>query len=110
MVDRTLREMTLSGFRSIALQKVEFGNPVFVVGRNGSGKSNFADAFAFLSEAMASPLQAVVERRGGFSAVSHRRSARGRLAHVTLRADWWSRRTARTCSTPSGSRIGTCGF
>ena len=33
---------------------------------------------------MASPLQAVVERRGGFSAVSHRRSARGRLAHVIL--------------------------
>ena len=84
MVDRTLREMTLSGFRSIYWQKVDFGNPIFVVGRNGSGKSNFADAFAFLSEAMASPLQAVVERRGGFSAVSHRRSARGRLANVTL--------------------------
>ena len=52
--------MTLIGFRSIDLQKVELGNPIFVVGRNGSGKSNFADAFAFLSEAMASPLQAVV--------------------------------------------------
>ena len=84
MDDCTLREMTLSGFRSIDYQKAEFGNPIFVVGRNGSGKSNFADAFAFLSEAMASPLQAVVERRGGFSAVSHRRSARGRLANVTL--------------------------
>ena len=84
MDDCTLRGMTLSGFRSIDLQEVEFGNPIFVVGRNGSGKSNFADAFAFLSEAMASPLQAVVERRGGFSAVSHRRSARGRLANVTL--------------------------
>ena len=84
MVDCTLREMTLIGFRSIDLQDVEFGNPIFVVGRNGSGKSNFADTFAFLSEAMASPLQAVVEQRGGFSAVSHRRSARGRLANVTL--------------------------
>ena len=84
MDDCTLRGMTLSGFRSIDLQEVEFSNPIFVVGRNGSGKSNFADAFAFLSEAMASPLQAVVERRGGFSAVSHRRSARGRRANVTL--------------------------
>ena len=88
MDDCTLRGMTLSGFRSIDLQEVEFSNPIFVVGRNGSGKSNFADAFAFLSEAMASPLQAVVERRGGFSAVSHRRSARGRLANVTLWVDF----------------------
>ena len=47
MVDCPLREMTLIGFRSIDLQKVEFSNPIFVVGRNGSGKSNFADAFAF---------------------------------------------------------------
>ena len=81
----------LSGFRSIDLQEEGFGkqedgfgNPTFFVGRNGSGKSNFADAFAFLSEAMASPLQAVVEQRGGFSAVSHRGSRRGRLANVTL--------------------------
>ena len=111
-VDRTLCRMMLSGFRSIALQEVIFSNqergagnqergagnqkrgagnqeldvsnPIFVVGRNGSGKSNFVDAFAFLSEAMASPLQAVVEQRGGFSAVSRRDSARGGLADVTL--------------------------
>lgn len=95
----------LSDFRSIALQEVIFSNqergvgsqergagnqeldvsnPIFVVGRNGSGKSNFADAFAFLSEAMASPLQVVVERRGGFSAVSRRDSTKGGLASVTL--------------------------
>lgn len=105
IVGRTLCRMMLSGFRSIALQEVIFSNqergvgnqergagnqeldvsnPIFVVGRNGSGKSNFADAFAFLSEAMASPLQAVFERRGGFSAVSRRGSARGRPANVTL--------------------------
>lgn len=92
MVDRTLCRMMLSGFRSIDLQEEGFGkqedgfgNPTFFVGRNGSGKSNFADAFSFLSEAMASPLQAVVEQRGGFSAVSHRGSRRGRLAkNVTL--------------------------
>lgn len=40
------------GFRSLYFQEVDFDNPIFVVGRNGSGKSNFADAFAFLSEAM----------------------------------------------------------
>ena len=85
MVDCTLREMLVMGFRSICSQEVAFDNPTFVVGPNGSGKSNFADAFAFLAEAMVSPLQAVVERRGGFAAVSHRSSARGRPSNLTLR-------------------------
>ena len=84
MVDCTLRRMRLMGFRSLSFQDVDFDNPTFVVGPNGSGKSNFTDAFAFLSEAMASPLQAVIERRGGFSAVSHRGSARGRPTNLTL--------------------------
>ena len=85
MVDCTLREMFVMGFRSIYSQEVAFDNPTFVVGPNGSGKSNFVDAFAFLAEAMASPLQAVIERRGGFAAVSHRSSARGRPSNLTLR-------------------------
>ena len=85
MVDCTLRQMRLTGFRSIYSQEVAFDNPTFVVGPNGSGKSNFADAFAFLAEAMVSLLQAVIERRGGFAAVSHRSSARGRPSNLTLR-------------------------
>lgn len=84
MVGCTLRRMRLMGFRSLSAQGVDFDNPTFVVGPNGSGKSNFTDAFAFLSEAMVSPLQAVIERRGGFSVVSHRTSARGRPANLTL--------------------------
>ena len=84
MVDCVLRQMRLASFRSLSFTGVDFENPTFFVGRNGSGKSNFTDAFAFLSEAMASPLQAVIERRGGFSAASHRSSPRGRPANLTL--------------------------
>lgn len=84
MVDCVLRRMKLSSYRSLSFADVAFENPTFFVGRNGSGKSNLTDAFAFLSEAMASPLRAVIERRGGFSAASHRRSARGRPANLTL--------------------------
>ena len=76
--------MELSSFRSLLYSKLDFENPTFIVGQNGSGKSHFADAFAFLSEAMASPLQAGIERRGGCSAVSHRSSAWGRPANLTL--------------------------
>lgn len=76
--------MLLMGFRSISIQQVDLDTPTFVVGRNGSGKSNFADAFAFLAEAMAVPLQGVIEQRGGFSAVSHRSAARGRPSNLSL--------------------------
>lgn len=84
MADPILRRLVLQRFRSLAREQVEFGNPTFLVGQNGSGKSNFADAIAFLAEAMASPLQAVLEHRGGFSAVSHRGSARGRPSNLGL--------------------------
>ncbi|MBX3732567.1 MAG: ATP-binding protein [Verrucomicrobiae bacterium] len=53
-----------------------FDNPIFVVGRNGSGKSNLAGAFGFVSEAMSSPLQAFFDRRGGIASVRNRSSVR----------------------------------
>jgi predicted ATPase len=55
---------------------VDFDNPTFLVGRNGSGKSNFKDAFAFLAEAMTTPLQAVFDKRGGIAVVRNRPSGR----------------------------------
>lgn len=68
--------LILKRFRSVPTERVDFANPLFLVGRNGSGKSNLVDAFAFLAEAMASPLQAVFDRRGGISTVRNRTSGR----------------------------------
>ena len=79
-----LRKLKLHRFRSFEKDVVKFDNPTFLVGQNGSGKSNFADAFAFLAEAMSSPLQAVLEHRGGFPALGHRSSARGRPSNLGL--------------------------
>jgi predicted ATPase len=62
----------ISRFRSIPSQTVRIGSPIFLIGANGSGKSNFVDVFAFLAEAADQPLQAVLDRRGGMSAVRHR--------------------------------------
>ena len=84
MSEPVLRQLTLKRFRSLPAEVVEFDNPTFLVGKNGSGKSNFADAFAFMAEAMASPLQAVLARRGGFSKVGNRSSARGRPYNLGL--------------------------
>ena len=73
-MDPLLQTLILKRFRSIPSERVNFSNPTFFVGRNGSGKSNFAEAFSFLAEAMASPLQAVFDNRGGISAVRNRTS------------------------------------
>ena len=82
-----LSSLTLRRFRSVPAEVLEFDNPTFLVGRNGSGKSNLADALSFLSEAMASPLEAVFARRGGVSAVGHRSSARSRPAGPGLKVE-----------------------
>jgi predicted ATPase len=71
-----IKKLILKRFRSIPGEEVTFDNPTFVVGRNGSGKSNFVDAFAFLAEAMVSPLQAVFDKRGGIAAVRNRTSVK----------------------------------
>jgi len=71
-----LQSLILKRYRSVPAETVLFANPTFLIGQNGSGKSNFVDAFAFLAEAMASPLQAVFDRRGGISAVRNRSAGR----------------------------------
>ena len=80
-----LRSLHLRRFRSLPSATVEFDNPTFLVGENGTGKSNVADAFTFLAEAMASPLPAVFERRGGIEAVGYRSSPRGRPSSLEMR-------------------------
>jgi predicted ATPase len=67
-----IRALILKRFRSIVAETVHFDNPTFLVGLNGSGKSNVRDAIDFLAEAMVSPLQAVLDRRSGIAVVRNR--------------------------------------
>ena len=66
-----IQKLTLRNFRSIRNETVTFANPMFLVGRNGSGKSNFVDALAFLADCMTIPLQSVIEQWGGLGRVCH---------------------------------------
>lgn len=74
MKSAPITRIIIKRFRSFPTATLAFDNPLFVVGRNGSGKSNLSDVFSFVSEAMASPLQAVFDRRGGIGAVRNRSS------------------------------------
>ena len=55
MKDPILSRLVLKRFRSFAEEQVEFDNPHFSRGPERLRKSNFADAFAFLADAMVSP-------------------------------------------------------
>jgi predicted ATPase len=74
MKSSPITKIIIKRFRSFPTATLTFDNPLFIVGRNGSGKSNLSDAFSFVSEAMSSPLQAVFDRRGGIGAVRNRSS------------------------------------
>ncbi len=71
-----ITKITVKRFRSFPSATLAFDSPLFIIGRNGSGKSNLSDAFSFVAEAMISPLQAVFDRRGGIASVRNRSSVK----------------------------------
>lgn len=71
-----ISKVIIKRFRSFPSSTLVLDNPLFVVGCNGSGKTNLANVFSFVSEAMSSPLQAVFDRRGGIAAVRNKSSGR----------------------------------
>ena len=82
-----LKRLFLRGFRSFPAAVVEFNNPTFLVGQNGAGKSNLADAFAFLSEAMTSRLSTVFSQRAGYAAVSSRSAKTRHPLNLGMKAE-----------------------
>lgn len=86
-MEPTIKQLVLKRFRSIPSERITFDNPTIFVGRNGSGKSNLVSVFAFLAEAMASPLQAVFDKAGGISAVRNRSSGQSYPPNLGLRVD-----------------------
>jgi predicted ATPase len=72
-----IRNLTIQGFRSVARERIELDNLTFLVGRNGTGKSNIVDAFALLGEAMTRPLPNLISSRGGIATVFHKSPGAG---------------------------------
>jgi predicted ATPase len=70
-MEPVIRKLLIQGYRSFRSEVVDFDNPTFLVGRNGSGKSNLIDAIAFLSQAMTTPLGDVISWKGGSRVVCH---------------------------------------
>ncbi|HWE61263.1 MAG TPA: AAA family ATPase, partial [Chloroflexota bacterium] len=64
-----ITRVVIENYKSIAVCDVRLEPLIFLVGRNGAGKSNFLDAFRFLAEALQSSLDAAMRTRGGFETI-----------------------------------------
>ena len=83
-----IRKLWLKRFRSILAARLGFENPLFLVGKNGAGKSNVLKALEFLSECMTTPLGAVFNNQGGIEAVRHRSGTKSRPPNMAVRVDF----------------------
>lgn len=73
MKDSTfIKRVILKNYKSIAACDVQLQPLTFLVGRNGSGKSNFLDALRFVADALNSSLDHAVRARGDIRDVCRR--------------------------------------
>ena len=67
-----LRGVAIRNYKSIGQCNVSLDALTVLVGRNGSGKSNFLDALRFVSDSLRGSLDHAIKARGGIEAVRRR--------------------------------------
>ena len=75
-----LCELSIKNYKSLRDVTISPADFSVFVGRNGSGKSNFADAIDFVSVAYTHGLEHAVARKGGYENIAHRKERRSRSA------------------------------
>ena len=87
MKDSTfITRVILKNYKSIAACDVQLQPLTFLVGRNGSGKSNFLDSLRFVADALNFSLEHAIRDRGGINDV--RRRSRGHPNHFSIRLEF----------------------
>jgi len=81
-----ITRVSLENYKSIARCDVSLGSLTFLVGANGSGKSNFLDALRFVADALRAALDHAIRDRGGIKEVRLRSS--GHPTHFGIRLEF----------------------
>ncbi|HYI09002.1 MAG TPA: AAA family ATPase [Thermoanaerobaculia bacterium] len=81
-----VERVSLRSYRSIGECDVALRPLTVIVGRNGSGKSNFLGSLHFLSDALSSSLEHAIRARGGIKAITHKRQGPPLRIEVSFRA------------------------
>ncbi|MCX6972534.1 MAG: AAA family ATPase [Verrucomicrobia bacterium] len=83
-----ITRLRLKRFRSLLWADIPLTNPLFIVGKNGAGKSNFLKALEFLSSCVSMPLESVFQLHGGLETMRFRTSGRSRPGNFGMRVDF----------------------
>jgi predicted ATPase len=83
-----ITRLRLKRFRSLLWADIPLINPLFIVGKNGAGKSNFLKALEFLSSCASMPLESVFQLHGGLETMRFRTSGRSRPGNFGMRVDF----------------------
>jgi predicted ATPase len=81
-----LTRVVIRNYKSVAACDVRLGRLTFLVGANGSGKSNFLDALRFVAEAVRFSVDHALRDRGGIQQV--RRRSSGHPNHFGIRLEF----------------------
>lgn len=83
---RLITRVVIRNYRSIAACDVSLAPLTFLVGANGSGKSNFLDAIRFVADSLRTSLDHALRDRGGIKEV--RRRSSGHPKHFGIRLEF----------------------
>lgn len=86
-----LRQVRIRNYKSIGTCHVKLAAVTLLVGRNGSGKSNFLDALSFVADGLRSSLDHAIKARGGIDDVRRRSTGHPRNFRTELELvlpDW----------------------
>ncbi len=75
-----LRRVRIQGFKSIDFCNVTLEPLTVFVGSNGSGKSNFFEAIAFIKDLLETNLAEAIRRHGGWDSILSKSSDNGQIA------------------------------
>ncbi|MBT3289299.1 MAG: AAA family ATPase [Victivallales bacterium] len=82
-----ITQLEVSNYRSLRDVRLKLGRLTALVGQNGSGKSNIADVFRFVSEALRVGLDSAITSRHGIKAVRRWSSGRPFNLRISLRVN-----------------------
>jgi energy-coupling factor transporter ATP-binding protein EcfA2 len=83
-----ITRLRLRRFRSMIWADIHLCNPLFIVGKNGSGKSNLLKALEFISQCVSLPLESVFQLHGGLETMRFRPGGRSRPGNFGIRVDF----------------------